>query len=130
MKNSNFGEQNVYYNKRVLWTIDRFVDSGGKKATYTSIPTLLQTAQTSVDEILYKHLYIRVHDPEDYELIDEIGAALKSATDIDPFLQYKGKQSTDGIKRVINSVFFVIIAIMMFLCFFSLSASMSANLYE
>ena len=34
------------------------------------------------------------------------------------------------IKHIVNLIFSVIIAILMFLCFFSLSASMSANLYE
>ena len=34
------------------------------------------------------------------------------------------------MKTIIDYVFSVIIAIMMFLCFFSLSAAMSANLYD
>lgn len=38
--------------------------------------------------------------------------------------------SINKFKHIIDLVFSVIIAIMMFLCFFSLSASMTANLYE
>jgi len=34
------------------------------------------------------------------------------------------------LKHMINLLFDALIAILMFLCFFSLSASMSANLYE
>ena len=34
------------------------------------------------------------------------------------------------MKKIIDYIFMVTIAIMMFLCFFSLSASMSANLYD
>jgi ABC-type antimicrobial peptide transport system permease subunit len=40
-------------------------------------------------------------------------------------------QSTfDTVKKILNIIFSAIIAITMFLCFFSLSSSMSANLYE
>lgn len=38
--------------------------------------------------------------------------------------------SNQLLLNIVNLVFGVIIAILMFLCFFSLSASMSANLYE
>ena len=38
--------------------------------------------------------------------------------------------SIAGVKKVIDYIFAVTIAIMMFLCFFSLSASMSSNLYD
>ena len=34
------------------------------------------------------------------------------------------------LSKIINSVFYSVIAITMFLCFFSLCASMSSNLYE
>jgi len=37
---------------------------------------------------------------------------------------------TKKIREILNRVFYGLIAITMFLCFFSLSASMSANLYE
>ena len=36
----------------------------------------------------------------------------------------------DNINRIINGVFYSIISITMFLCFFSLCASMATNLYE
>ena len=37
---------------------------------------------------------------------------------------------TEEIVKILELVFAITISIMMFLCFFSLSASMSANLYE
>ena len=37
---------------------------------------------------------------------------------------------SDNINRIINGVFYSIISITMFLCFFSLCASMATNLYE
>ena len=39
-------------------------------------------------------------------------------------------ESLNQIEQILNIIFNVIIAITMFLCFFSLSSSMSANLYE
>ena len=39
-------------------------------------------------------------------------------------------KSLESVNSILNLIFNVIIAITMFLCFFSLSSSMSANLYE
>ena len=39
-------------------------------------------------------------------------------------------KTTDKITNILNKVFNVIIVMTMFLCFFALSANMSANLYE
>ena len=76
-------------------------------------------------------LYIRLHDPSDTALIDKITKELIKATGNNRFFEvYKEAESTEAIKQIIDYVFSVIIAIMMFLCFFSLSASMSANLYD
>ena len=55
---------------------------------------------------------------------------MTKATDFTPKLMYVEAESTAGITKIIDYIFFVIIAIMMFLCFFSLSASMSANLFD
>ena len=81
-------------------------------------------------ELGYSTLAIRVHDSDDTDLIDRIGLALKQATGLKPTLMYKEAESTEQIKTIIDLVFMVTIAIMMFLCFFSLSAAMSANLYD
>ena len=78
----------------------------------------------------YDKLLIRVNDSADTDLIDRLGSALKAATGIKPTLEYKEAESTEQMKTIIDLLFSVTIAIMMFLCFFSLSASMSANLYD
>ena len=38
--------------------------------------------------------------------------------------------TTDKIRKILDKVFYGLIGVTMFLCFFTLSASMSANLYE
>ena len=41
-----------------------------------------------------------------------------------------GSKVTNKIKSILDKVFYGLISVTMFLCFFSLCASMSANLYE
>ena len=43
---------------------------------------------------------------------------------------YLADEQTETVEQIIDYIFLMTIAIMMFLCFFSLSASMSANLYD
>lgn len=43
---------------------------------------------------------------------------------------YKESATTSKIKNILDKVFYGLISVTMFLCFFSLCASMSANLYE
>ena len=41
MENDNFGVENVYYNKRVLWSLERSEDNTGHKSkSWVNIPTL------------------------------------------------------------------------------------------
>lgn len=87
-------------------------------------------AQISVDDILYDGLYISLYDSSDRNLIDLIAKELKQATGLAPTLTYVQQEQTEQVTLIIDYVFMVTIAIMMFLCFFSLSASMSANLYD
>lgn len=50
--------------------------------------------------------------------------------DFEPKILYVEKEATADVSSIIDLIFMVTIAIMMFLSFFSLSASMSANLYD
>lgn len=72
-----------------------------------------------------------MNDPEDEELIDQFAAAIES-NGIESYfeLTYKEQEDINKITVLLDLLFSVLIGIMMFLCFFSLSASMTANLYE
>lgn len=83
-----------------------------------------------MDDFSYYKLLIRVHDSGDTDLIDKIALDLKQTTGIKPYLAYDQASETESTKQIVNYIFMAAIAIMMFLCFFSLSASMSANLYD
>ena len=78
----------------------------------------------------YYTLNIQLNDPSDTTTKESIVRQLQLAMpgvnvdDDDTFTL------NDNINRIINGVFYSIISITMFLCFFSLCASMATNLYE
>lgn len=72
-----------------------------------------------------------MNDPDDHSTIDSLATAL--AADCPDALVskiYEDEDSTAKIKKILDKVFYGLISVTMFLCFFSLCASMSANLYE
>ena len=77
-------------------------------------------------------LIIVMNDPKDHDTINTLAGDLSAALGEDVRIDKSFEQTdiTDKIKKLVNNVFYGLIAITMFLCFFSLAASMSANLYE
>ena len=71
-------------------------------------------------------------DPSDTATIDAIFNELQWAMDSGlGFTESKETTKlTAMISEIINIIFYSIIAITMFLCFFSLCASMASNMYE
>ena len=84
-----------------------------------------------------KSLEIKMVDSSDTETMNHLVADLKAAaSDKNTSVKIYAKDSPESeeqselLKHLVNLVFSVLIAILMFLCFFSLSTSMSANLHE
>ena len=81
-----------------------------------------------------KWLYINVHDPDDHATIDKIYDAFESefshSDNVDLYKSYEDREKMDKVLNILDNIFGIAIGIMMFLCFFSLTASMSANLYD
>ena len=75
---------------------------------------------------------IKVNDPDDHGLIDKITSELTAATPkyVSATAVYQDKKKNATTFELLDIIFTVTIAIMMFLCFFSLTASMTANLYD
>ena len=73
-----------------------------------------------------------MNDPKDHAtidaLVDEFAAITPKSGSVEAV--YETSANTNKLAGLLQLVFSVIIAIMMFLCFFSLSASMTSNLYE
>ena len=77
IKTVGFGLQNVYYERRVLWSFfDRPNFSDYVHHGFYSIPSVLQFVQLPMDEILYFRLLISVKDPNDHTLIKQIAKEL------------------------------------------------------
>ena len=86
---------------------------------------------SNLDDLPLQTVMIQVHNPDDHALIDLIIKDLQAATWTDLVLnQYELIDSISEAVELLNMVFYVTIAIMMFLCFFALQASMTANIYE
>ena len=87
-----------------------------------------------VNETAPYWLWINVNDPDDHATIDKIYNAFKeefgASSSIEMYKAYEKKEKTDQVLNILNNIFAIAIGIMMFLCFFSLTASMSANLYD
>ena len=73
-----YGEQNTYYQERVIWTLKEQPDyaEGDFDFMFLNIPMFLYMTEMSMDEVAWRYLLIRVKDPEDHALIDEIADAL------------------------------------------------------
>ena len=68
-------------------------------------------------------MLIRVNDPDDYDLIDEIVKSLTTEIDnssVTVSSQYQIIESNNKALNLLDIIFEVIIGIMMFLCFFAL----------
>lgn len=78
-----------------------------------------------------KHAIIWVKGA-DRELIDKIADEFKTALpeDVSIRIAYVDEDNNKETLQIIDLIFYVTIGIMMFLCFFSLVASMTANLYD
>ena len=86
-----------------------------------------------MDDLSIYKVFIKVHDPDNHDLIDQIVKSLKNAIDsddVDVSDSYSEEESSQKALELIDLIFYVVIGIMMFLCFFALQSSMMANLYE
>ena len=96
-----------------------------------NIPLFNFVANCTMDDLMLQELIIRMNDPSDTKTIDSLTTALKDATQAENVQKsYDKNNSTSKIRAILDKVFYGLISVTMFLCFFSLSASMSANLYE
>ena len=72
-----------------------------------------------------------MHDPSDTATIEQIASELGDANPgVGIDTMHTSLLDNKKLSKIINSIFYSVIAITMFLCFFSLCASMSSNLYE
>ena len=73
-------------------------------------------------------------DPGNHATIDSLcDEILATGPDLECYKKYDDSSEgidTSKVKTILDKVFYGLIGVTMFLCFFSLCASMTANLYE
>jgi len=126
-------EEPLYFDIRPLFTYEDtppYLDDGS--FNLMSIPMISFLGGTpSIMDIKYDNLYIQMNDPDDQATINAMVADFKEVLDGSSYtIRKEEEDKTADVDQILTKVFVVVIAITMFLCFFSLSASMSANLYE
>mgnify|MGYP007029192767 CR=1 FL=1 len=101
-----------------------------------------QMTNCTFDSLNYNELFIRMNDRTDHAAIDALAAELLAVappnSNVTKAYEQGGGDSDDSgddasktkVEIILDRVFYGLIAVTMFLCFFSLSASMSANLYN
>ena len=96
------------------------------------IPYFSYLIEQHIDGVRYMNLAIQMKDPDDYETIDALCAELSVSYDSRYFVYNKHvfDSIVNNIRSIVDKVFDGLILITMSLCFFSLSASMSSNLFE
>ena len=90
----------------------------------------------SVGDVPFERVFIMMKDPlnraHSEALLKDMRESINSDRDqrIKVFNHSETADTMAQVETILNVIFNLIIAITMFLCFFSLSSSMSANLYE
>ena len=134
LENVYYGEEDTYYEERIIWSTSKKADftEGTFDNMLINIPMFLYMTELELDEITWDKLIIQVPDPSDTALIDELAAAFEKSVGngVGIIKSYVQKSSMDDAVDILNVIFSSTISVMMFLCFFSLTASMSGNLYD
>lgn len=111
-----------------------YLGSDGNKIL-SSLPMFSYFSDIDVADIPMQFLEFQFIDPTNSLMINNFKKALVSALpgqkiSITDHTSTGGGLTTEKITSIMNKVFNSIIAVIMSLCFFALSANMSANLYE
>ena len=140
--------RNSLYRKRPKWIArqaptfkmrDRYEFLGnGEQAIIMSVPSFndMISPHESVNNTYWQKLNVKLKEPSNREhikrLIDACFSDLRlfQARNIEIYSYYDDKETLDEIKLILDVVFNGIMAITMFLSFFSLCASVSGNLMD
>lgn len=96
---------------------------------------LASVLDKQVEEMWLNYVFIEWVNPNNATSIALFKAAVNKVLPDASFSSYTATSTslstgTINITKIMNETFDIIIGITMFLCFFALSANMSANLYE
>ena len=123
----------IAWKQRQLWTFkDIGFIHGDDRVGLISLPMYSVFAQVPVADVALNQIDLQFKPNMPLSVINSFTVALLQSTGIPSFYRiYNRTQSTtQKIAHILGIVFDIIIALTMFLCFFALSANMSANLLE
>ena len=137
---------NRYYRKRILWTAKQAPaftmrdrkNNAHNPTVLVSLPVynrMIDPAMT-LNKTTWERVIIKLKDPENKVHIKKIIADAKAvftpeqANGIRIFNYFDDTDTMDEVTDILDTIFNIIICITMFLCFFSLCSSMSANLLD
>ena len=143
---SSRNKTNRYYRKRLIWTAsqapcftmrDRATNNQNPVAL-VSLPSYnrIMDPAMSINQTTWERVIIKLKDPTNKDHIMRIIKDCKSkftpeqANGIRIYNYYDDTETTDQVTQILDIIFNIIICITMFLCFFSLCSSMSANLLD
>jgi len=138
-------KQNKFYFKRPAFTMkqspffamgDRSKWNGGDAVM--SIPAFNRMIknQISINETAYSTMIIKLKKPKNLKHQEFVIKTLRQVMSSDQqqgitiYNYFDNKEAQEDITKILDWIFNVIIGITMFLCFFSLCSSMSANLFD
>jgi ABC-type lipoprotein release transport system permease subunit len=135
---------NTYHRKRPLWTAAQApaftmkersgqFGSGSESTFLMSLPSYnrLYDPRVSLNDTKWERLFIKFKDQNDEEVVKNFIDEVKGLpNNVRVFNYFDGNETMEQISTILDVIFSVIIAVTMFLCFFSLCSSMSANLLD
>lgn len=97
-----------------------------------SLPQYAFLTEQPIEELRLRSVMLWVTDSKDKAAIDAVAADFDKTLDgnYEVRKSYIDEDANENVMRIIDIIFYVTIGIMMFLCFFSLVASMTANLLD
>ncbi|CDW77763.1 family protein [Stylonychia lemnae] len=137
--NRFFQLRSIFDNKKspAFIMTDRMQSEGYRHHGIVSMTSFVQYANfDSMKRITFDRVIIKLKDPLNMKNSDAfISGMRKTLTPyqdktLNVYNYNDGVENVQRMETILNMIFNVIIAITMFLCFFSLSSSMTANLFE
>ena len=133
---------NVFTLQRCMWSTKLFPgkdmiarENGFGYDLMASLPTYMKLSglTNDISKIPYKRVAIKLKDPSNKDDIKAVRAALNADVDTRSLKIYdyiNDSGNLDTAATLLDLIFNVIIAAVMFLCYFALSSSMTANMLE
>ena len=85
----------------------------------------------SLNDTKWERLFIKFKEPENMDLLTNFIREIKTLpTPVQVYNYFDGNETMKEVSNILDIIFSIIISITMFLCFFSLCSSMSANLLD